>query len=148
NVVYCDMKSFHLKFSTFVHTGLNSVIVIVLLLSLPSCKDDKDEETPRVIIESPYEKQNFSAVDIITIFANIVDNEQIRSIEVSILDAEYNSLGIARTYETSGSSVSFLTDFILDEPFLNSGLYNLAVRANDGENIGSGYVQIQLTAIE
>lgn len=118
-----------------------------ILISLQSCKDDKDEMSPRVTIESPYEHQNFSAVDTITIFANITDNEQIKSVEVSLVDTEYNSLGVSRTYQVSGSSVSFLTDFILDEPFLNSGLYYLAVRANDGENIGSGYVQIHLTAI-
>lgn len=122
--------------------------VMSLALLLQACNENKDEEPPRVIIESPYENQNFSTVDTLTIFANVTDNEQIKSIEVSLLDTEYNGLGIARSFETSGSSVSFLADFILEEPFLKSGLYNLAVRANDGENTGSGYVQIHLTAIE
>ena len=142
------MKSFHLKFLTFVHTGLKFLIVITLVLLSQACNDNKDEEPPRVIIESPYENQNFSTVDTISVFANITDNEQIKSIQISLLDTEYNGLGISRSYETSGSSVSFLADFILEEPFLKSGLYNLAVRANDGENTGSGYVQIHLTAIE
>lgn len=124
------------------------MIVITLVLLSQACNDNKDEEPPRVIIESPYENQNFSTVDTISVFANITDNEQIKSIQIGLLDTEYNGLGISRSYETSGSSVSFLADFILEEPFLKSGLYNLAVRANDGENTGSGYVQIHLTAIE
>ena len=118
-----------------------------VLLSIQSCQNIKDEVSPRIIIESPYENQNFSAVDTITIFATITDEEQIKSVEVSLLDTEYNGLGVSRSYEVAGTSVNFLTDFILDEPFLNSGLYNLAVRANDGENTGSGYVQIHITAI-
>lgn len=142
------MKSFHFKFSTFVHTGFNCLIVIMVLFLSQSCKDDKDEEGPRVIIESPYENQSFSTVDSIPVFAKITDNEQIKSIEISLLDTDYNGLGISRSYQTSGGSVDFLTDFILDQPFLNSGLYSLAVRASDGENTGSGYVQIHLTAIE
>src|SRR5690606_38881807 len=108
------MKSFQFKFCTIVHTALNCLIVMSILISLQSCKDDKDEMSPRVTIESPYENQNFSAVDTITIFANITDNEQIKSVEVSLVDTEYNSLGVSRTYQVSGSSVSFLTDFILD----------------------------------
>ena len=147
NVVYCDMKSFHLKLSTIVNTALNCLIVMWVLLSIQSCQNIKDEVSPRIIIESPYENQNFSAVDTITIFATITDEEQIKSVEVSLLDTEYNGLGVSRSYEVAGTSVNFLTDFILDEPFLNSGLYNLAVRANDGENTGSGYVQIHITAI-
>ncbi|NEN22740.1 hypothetical protein G3O08_04370 [Cryomorpha ignava] len=137
-----------MKFSTFVHTRLNCLMVILVVFSLQGCNENKDEESPRVIIESPYENQNFSTVDTLTIFANITDNEKIKSIEISLLDTDYNGLGIARSYQTSGSPLNFLTDFILDEPFLNSGVYNLAVRANDGENTGSGYVQIHLTAVE
>ncbi len=113
-----------------------------------SCKDKVDAESPRVIISSPYENETFSTVDTLDVIVKITDNEQIKSLSISLLDENYNALGVETTYPGSGTDINFGTDFILDQPFFNSGTYYLAVRANDGENIGSGYVQIQLTAIE
>ena len=121
---------------------------MLIPFSFQSCKDKADEESPRVIISSPFENETFSTVDTLDVIVKITDNEQIKSLSISLLDENFNGLGVEATYPGSGTDINFGTDFILDQPFFNSGTYYLAVRANDGENIGSGYVQIQLTAIE
>lgn len=123
-------------------------MLILIASLLVSCGDEKDDESPRVIIERPYENQTFLTVDTIDIVVGISDNEQIKSIKVGLVDEDFNGLGIERSYPASGSSYTFASDFFLDEPFLSSGSYYLAVRASDGENEGSGYVRLQLTAIE
>lgn len=113
-----------------------------------SCKDKKDEEAPKVTIDMPYENQTFSTVDTIPIVAQITDNEQITSVSVSLVNENFGALGVEKNYSASGGSLNFGVDFVIEEPFLPSGTYYIAVRANDGENIGSGFVKIQLTAIE
>ena len=121
---------------------------MLVLVVFHSCKDKKDEEAPKVIVESPYENQTFSTVDTIPVVAQITDNEQITSVSVSLIDENFGGLGIERSYAASGSSVNFGVDFVIEEPFLSSGTYYIAVRGKDGENIGTGYVKIQLTAIQ
>ncbi len=123
------------------------MLILIAVFSC-SCADEKDEEPPRVILESPYENQTFLTVDSIEVVVGITDNEQIKSIKVGLVDEDYNDLGIERSYPASGTSYTLATDFLLEEPFLESGSYYLAVRASDGENVGSGYVRVQLTAIE
>src|SRR5690554_2406726 len=142
------MKSYQKRFSTIVYTSVKAVALMLLPVFFLSCDDKKDEEAPKVIIQLPYENQTFSTVDTIPVVAQITDNQQITSVAVSLLDESFGALGVERRYQTSGSSVNFGVDFGIDEPFLLSGTYYIAVRGNDGENIGSGFVKIQLTAIE
>ncbi|MFT5596213.1 MAG: hypothetical protein ACI8QH_001003, partial [Flammeovirgaceae bacterium] len=137
------MKSFKKHFSTFVHTGLTILVVI----SLSSCNDDEDENPPRVTIESPFENQTFLSIDTIDASAIITDNEQITSVELEILDLEFNQVALRRSYPASGSTFNFGQRFPIDAPQLQTGDYYLAFRANDGRNVGSAFVKIRINAI-
>lgn len=141
------MKSFQNGFSTSVYSVFNALILLVLSLLFFACKKDTDEEKPDIIIESPYENETFSTVDTLTVVAQITDNEQVKSVSVELLDDQYGQMGSKGTYSASGSSFNLLIDFALDQPFATSGTYFLAVRASDGSNIGSAFVQVQLQAI-
>lgn len=142
------MKSYQNRFSTIVYTASVIVALVVTPFLFHSCIEKQDNEAPKVIVDRPYENQTFSTVDTIPIVAQITDNEQITSVSVSLLDENFGSLGVMRSYSASGGQVNFGVDFVIDQPFLASGTYYIAVRANDGENIGSGFAKIQLTAIE
>jgi hypothetical protein len=137
------MKSFKKYFSTFVHTGLATFV----LLSLSSCKGDEDENPPRITIESPFENQTFSSTDTIEASAVITDNEQITSVELEILDLEFNQVATKRSYPASGSTFNFGQLFPIGAPELSTGDYYLAFRANDGRNVGSAFVKIRINAI-
>lgn len=137
------MKSFKNPFSTFVH----SVFIFALVFSLSSCKDDEDESPPRITIESPFENQIFSSLDSIEAAATITDNEQITSVELEILDLEFNQVAVRQSYPASGSTFSFGQLFPINQPQLLTGDYYLAFRANDGSNVGSAFVKIKINAI-
>lgn len=141
------MKSFHCTFSTSVYSVSNALILLVLPLLFFACKKDSDKESPIVTIQSPYENQTFSTVDTIAVVISATDNELVKSIVIELLDIDYKLVGSQRTYSVSGSSVQFGIDYVINQPFLSSGSYFLAVRASDGGNIGSAYKKIQLTAI-
>lgn len=141
------MKSFQCTFSTSVYSVSNALILLMLPLLFFACKKDSDVEAPRVTIQSPYENQTFSTVDTLAVVISATDNEEVKSIVFELLDSDYNLIGSQKTYPVSGSPVQFGIDYIINQPFLSSGSYFLAVRASDGANIGSAYVKIQLTAI-
>lgn len=137
------MKSYKDHFSTFVHSAL----VILVVISLSSCNDDEDENPPRITIESPFENQTFLSTDTIEANAVITDNEQITSVELEILDLEFNQVALKRSYPASGSTFNFGQRFAIDAPQLQTGDYYLAFRANDGRNVGSAFVKIRINAI-
>jgi len=137
------MKSFKFSFSTFVHTAL----CVLVIFSLSSCKDDEDENPPRVTIISPFENQSFSSTDTIEASAVITDNEQLTSVELEILDLEFNQVAVKQSYPASGTTFNFAQLFPIDAPQLQTGDYYLAFRANDGRNVGSAFVKIRINAI-
>ena len=137
------MKSYKKYFSTFVHIGL----AILVVISLSSCKDDEDENPPRITIQAPFENQVFLSTDTIEATAVITDNEQVTSVELELLDLEFNQVALKRSYPASGSTFNFGQSFAIDAPELQSGDYYLAFRANDGRNVGSAFVKIRINAI-
>ena len=137
------MKSFKLPFSTFVYTALISLAVI----ALSSCNDDEDEVPPRITVQSPFENQVFSSTDTIQAVATITDNEQITSVELEILDLEFNQVAIKQGFPASGTTFDFGQFFPINAPQLSTGDYYLAFRANDGNNVGSAFVKIKINGL-
>lgn len=141
------MKSYQNLFLTVVYSKRIWLCVIILALISSGCKEDEDDEKPRVFIEEPYENFNISSVDTILVHARISDNEQITSIEVELVDLDFAPMVGKQVFQASGSDVNFVIEYILDAPLLNSGAYYIVVRANDGRNVGSGFRKVSLTAI-
>ena len=88
------MISFHFKFLTFVYKAPKLLVFMLMPFLFQSCKDKVDAESPRVIISSPYENETFSTVDTLDVIVKITDNEQIKSLSISLLDENYKALGV------------------------------------------------------
>ncbi|HKL02311.1 MAG TPA: hypothetical protein VJ911_01495, partial [Cryomorphaceae bacterium] len=140
------MKSFTAQFLTLVHTAAITLIA-GLLAMLSGCKEDVDEDPPRVFISTPFENQPISSIDTIYVSATITDNERVAYVEIDLLDQNFSSVTDPIRFNTSGTEESFGYEFYLNEPFLTSGVYYFTVRAGDGENVGSAYKQVNLSAI-
>ena len=138
----CDMKSFKRVFSTFVHTALISCLVF-----LSACNEEEDEVSPRVMVESPFENQAFQSTDTIEVIARITDNVSINSVEIELLDLDFNMVGRKESYQASGSSVNFGQLYPIGGELISSGDYYLTIRAKDDNNVGSGFVKIRINAI-
>jgi len=111
------------------------------------CKEDGDEEPPKVFTLAPFENQTFLSTDTIQAEANITDNEQVVSVDLEILDIDFNQVSTKRSYQVSGTNIEFGQLFPIGNPSLETGDYYLAFRASDGENVGSAFVKIRINAI-
>lgn len=64
--------------------AMNRILYICFLLSViclfSSCKKDKDELSPIIIVESPHENQEFDVFDFINVKAKITDETNLVSI--------------------------------------------------------------------
>ncbi|MEM9052066.1 MAG: Ig-like domain-containing protein [Bacteroidota bacterium] len=136
------MKSFKISFSTYVHIGL-----ILPVLFLVGCNEEEDEVSPRVMIDSPFENQAFQSTDTIEVIATITDNESINSVEIELLDLDFNMVGRKEIYQATGSTVNFSQLYPIGEELISSGDYYLTIRAKDDNNVGSGFVKIRINAI-
>ena len=134
------MKSFKTLFSTFVYSA--SIFLII-----SGCKEEKDELAPRIFPESPFENQQFFSTDTITAEARITDDNQIEYVDLEILDANFNQVSVKERYLASGTTFEFGQLFPINGPELQTGIYYLAFRAGDGENVGSAFVEIRINAI-
>jgi len=136
------MKSFKKGFLTFVHSSL-----IFVLFGLISCSEEQDEISPRVIVSSPFENESFQSTDTIGVTAIINDNEQVTSVDIELLDLDFNLVGRKESFLVTGSTVNFRQSYPINGLFLESGDYYLAIRASDGNNVGSGFVKIRVTGV-
>lgn len=141
------MKSYQIWFSTFVYSVIKSLILFLIPLLFFSCKKERDEQPPRVVVEAPYENQTFSTVDTLLVDVQISDNKQLKSLTISLVTDAFEPTGEALSYPISGTSTHLTIDFIIDRPLLDSNPYYLMMQASDGENLSSTFVQIQLHAI-
>ncbi len=141
------MKSFQKYFSTSVHNGIALCLIMLIGLFALSCDKGGDTQSPLVTIQQPFENQPFNTVDTIFVSVTATDNERVASLDIEILDENFQPVGQKRTYIVEGATVNFGTNFEMDLPDLSTGFYYLTARANDGSNIGSAYRKIVLNAI-
>lgn len=138
------MKSFQWWFLTRVHSFPKGLFILLLAALFFGCKEDEDEESPKVFMEMPIENQLVMSVDTFEVRARISDNNQVSYVEIDLLDQNFATVISKQRFPVSGSDFTFSTDFMLDAPFIDPGPYYLNVRAFDGRNIGSGFRQISV----
>ncbi|MCA1764275.1 MAG: hypothetical protein LC664_14975, partial [Flavobacteriales bacterium] len=140
------MKSFTARFLTLVHTACIAVVACLVIV-LYGCKEEGDEDPPRIFISDPFENQPISSIDTFLVSATITDNERVAYVEIDLLDQNFSTVTDPVRFNTSGTEVEFGYEWYFNEPFLTSGPYYFAVRAGDGENTSSAYKQVNVSAI-
>lgn len=140
------MKSFQCRFLTLVHSVVK---VLLLSLVLVSCNDkDDDEQSPVIDVQFPQSFDQISSIDTIPFLAYISDNKQVTSVYIDLLTLDFEQRMPRQQYDVSGSNVTFATDLLLNEPFLESGTYYIVVRASDGVNESATFIEVHLVATE
>jgi hypothetical protein len=120
---------------------------MIAVTFLTSCKDDEDIPSPRVFMEAPFENQVISSVDTVLVKARITHDVGIEWVEVELLRDDFSPVSNKERYNLTGVDLNFEAVMIIDQPLLNAGFYYVAVRASDGDKIGSGFSKVQLNAI-
>ncbi|MBN1337793.1 MAG: hypothetical protein JXA03_00640 [Bacteroidales bacterium] len=133
------------------HTGLNTVIVCVLLSFLGiSCKKEVADRHPAVIFLSPSEGRLIDlAVDTsVFVKAVISDDNNITLIDVSIVDKDFN--GVMPSYQFNPNTAEYTLGFeyLIEGAGIEGGDYYIGIRAEDGTNIKRAYRSIEIKALQ
>ena len=117
-------------------------IIILLGIFLFSCSKDKDDEKPKIIINSPFHLQQVNGIDTIQVLATISDDRNIESVTVSVRNE--NDINVLANVSTKPNTKNYNLNisYFFDNLQLENGVYNLSVRVFDGENTTSEYVKL------
>ena len=123
------------------------ILLIVLINIFSSCRKDKDDILPVVIISSPSENQVFSALDTIPIVATIEDETNLELVEIVVCDNNKAPVLSPVTIKPEEKNISINLLYIMDDITLASGNYYLRIKAFDGINTVTKYRTIQVSEV-
>lgn len=118
----------------------------VFLIFFMSCeKDVIDDEIPSISIVSPVKGQFYSVGDTIYIQGKVTDNNSVQNISIALNDD--NNIATGNTINLTVNSSDYVINemLVLENHQMTSGLYNLTVRANDGTNSISKYIELNIS---
>ncbi len=117
-------------------------------LLLASCADEEDTEFPKISVSQPSENAIYDYGDTIRFEAVCNDNNKLISIEVMLVDMDnkpmLGNIGIV----PGENPFSLKGDYMIDDPMLPGGIYQLRFRASDGTNVTNSFVKIQIHELE
>lgn len=121
--------------------------IFIFLLALSSCKKDKDVSDPLIVINAPYENQQFNVFDEMTVNAVVSDDRKLEYVMVVLEDQNFIPVLKSYTFTPENSTFELDMSYTLDDIHLPSGDYYLLVKASDGINEKSKFVRVSITAV-
>ena len=118
---------------------------IACLCCLFSCKKPVDSIKPVVNVVSPGEFASFSALDIISVKADISDETKLEFVSIRLVDEGLQPAMPTVTFNPEGKEYSLNYGYSLNDIHLETGTYFLRINASDGVNETKKYVQVQVT---
>ena len=117
--------------------------IVVLFILMIGCKKE-DERPPVISVTSPFSMTQFEIPFQLTISGTVEDENTIEWIKIIVLDDDLRPSSEEVLINTNGNLVEFSEIIYLDDIHLSSGVYYIKVSANDGYNINSSYVEINV----
>ncbi len=133
---------------------LAAVVVFVLLFSICitgimfSCKPDEDNIAPEITILEPMAGSIYAVKDTIHLSAIFSDNNEIKSIKVTLIDSENRPMLAPISVDLPSNPFSLISDYPITDSLLKSGSYELQFQAFDGVNTTNVFVKIAITELQ
>lgn len=123
---------------------LKNYQIILLFLSMLafSCKKDKDDLSPLIIITTPTTNQQINGFDTIAIKGEILDNNTIKTVSIVLRNSNNINVLPTKNFEPNTPSFSLNTAYIFDDIHMPSGEYHFKISATDGENTTTKFITI------
>ena len=120
-------------------------ILISCCLLLLSCRKEKDEVYPTITIQAPSDGTTYHVFDTIFVALDVTDDLNLDWVQVDVIN-EFNQSIVPPETNNSivGASAEYLEALILDDIHLESGNFFLRVRAFDGENEKTEFIEITI----
>ncbi|MDQ3191451.1 MAG: hypothetical protein M3Q58_07655 [Bacteroidota bacterium] len=110
------------------------ILIVIFILNAFSCKKEKDELKPVLMLDSPYEDQVFNVFDLIPISGRVEDDSKIEFLRISLVNEEQKAVAPAIIIKPDENIYNFNEGIILDDTGLKSGTFYLILTAYDGVN--------------
>lgn len=110
-----------------------------------SCKDEKDKQSPIIVILDPVENAEHAVLDNVVVRANISDNEVIESVQLSLIsDDSKNKVLPTVTFQVGQNEYLLDYTFEISDSLLPTSRYYFQVEAFDGDNSISSFQYINI----
>ncbi len=130
---------------------MNSRLFLLLatFFLLNSCKKDKDDVFPTIIISAPTENSTYNVLEAIPLRISITDNEKIESVRISLSEQSSGKSALSSlSYYPAQSSFNLDEFYFISDSLLNTGKYSLRVDASDGDNSASAFSTVIIQGID
>ena len=124
-----------------------SLIAILLIVLIFSCKKEEDKELPLIVISKPSSNTNYQVFDTVWINATVTDNSIIKSVSYGITDSNGDIITNLQSKEFESNTVNFSGYIILDDVRIETGSYSVLVSAFDGKNTEKVFMPIYIKAL-
>ena len=131
------------------HAYLILSIASIVNLLMAGCDTKKDDEFPVITVSQPLAGTIYEVGDTIKFSALISDNNKLNAVEISLIDNENNKPSLQTiSIKPDKNPFTFHGDYVINDPLLAGGKYQLRFRALDDENVTNKFVEIQLIELE
>jgi len=123
------------------------VNVFIIIFFLISCKKDEDTNAPVISIFFPEEFSYYNIFDTVNIKAKIQDDNLVKSVDIVIVNINFQPVTENITYNFKLKEVDIETKISINDLTLYTGIFYVRIRANDGVNERNVYRAININGI-
>jgi hypothetical protein len=119
-------------------------MVILVLISIGSCRQDTDNPAPVIQLISPSHGAIFKVYDTIHISLILKDNQADIDLKIMLTNGLGGSLPEPAFITHPAMDDTLELEYVINEPLMLSGNYDLQIQASDGKNTTNEFVQLQI----
>lgn len=115
-------------------------VYFILLTFIFACSEDKDDNPPQIIIESPSENRSAQIGESFLVEGSVQDDEGIESVRISLINTNTKvPVEGSKTFRPNAKNYELSYLFKLSNPQMESGSYYFEVMASDKDNEASAF---------
>lgn len=119
------------------------ILYFLLGIFLDACKQ-KDEVFPSISIIQPTTGTIYNVYDTVFVSVEAMDETELRSVNVRLVDANFVSIGITVSVSINASNSEGSAELIITDKQLETGTYHVVATAFDGINESHAYQEIRI----
>ncbi|MCF8217532.1 MAG: cupredoxin domain-containing protein [Bacteroidales bacterium] len=128
---------------------LYALLILSGILLAFACQKKGDVQDPEIEITQPESNSYFSVPDSIHVKADIRDNENIKWVQLSLVNKDQTPVAATKTIQPIDRKEYHLdTYYHVEDILLNSGEYYMQVRVSDGTNTRNGLKKVYINEAE
>lgn len=131
-----------------IYTCFSLLFLTICFGILQSCDTKKDTICPEIIVNHPTRASIYENGDTIRFQAVMSDESKLTTVGISLVDENNKPLLSTISLVPDTNPFTFEGDYIIDDPLLPGGVYQLRFQALDGENVTNHFIEIQIHELE